>query len=150
MLDFLSDLYPWTKALHVISVIAWMAGLFYLPRLFVYHAMEDNSQSMSDRFKVMEMKLYKYITMPAMISSWTFGLMIVLTPGIIDLESDVWFYIKLLCAILMTIFHFVLGSHVNHFASDTNDKPEKYFRIINEIPTILMIIIVFMAILRPF
>lgn len=150
MLDFLSDLYPWTKAFHVISVISWMAGLFYLPRLFVYHSMDDTKSDLSARFKVMERKLYKYIMMPAMISSWVFGLMVVLTPGIIDLESDIWFYIKLISVILMTLFHFKLGLFVTSFENDKSIKPERYFRLINEIPTILMVIIVIMAILRPF
>ena len=150
MLDILSDFYPWTKALHVISVMAWMAGLFYLPRLFVYHSMDDTSSSMSDRFKIMERKLYKYIMMPAMLSSWFFGLSVVITSGIIDLENDIWFYIKITSAILMTILHFNLGNHVVKFNNNTNVKSEKYFRLINEIPTILMIIIVIMAIIRPF
>ena len=150
MLDFLAFLYPWTKALHIISVIAWMAGLFYLPRLFVYHSMEGTNVSVSDKFKVMERKLYKYIMQPSMISSWIFGLAIVFTPGIIDLESDIWFYIKLISAIIMTLFHFKLGSYVALFENDLNIKQERYFRLINELPTVLMIIIVFMAVLRPF
>lgn len=149
MFDLFSALYPWTKALHIISVIAWMAGLFYLPRLFVYHSMQGNSAEMSARFKVMEHKLYRYITMPAMISSWVFALMIVFTPGIIDLESEIWFYIKLVAVILMTVFHFHLGKYVKIFAVDQNTKPERYFRMINEIPTILMIIIVIMVVIRP-
>jgi putative membrane protein len=149
-IDALAGAYPWIKALHVISVIAWMAGLFYLPRLFVYHTMTAPGSAESERMKVMERRLYRQIMMPAMLSSWLFGLLLVLTPGIIDWQSMGWWHVKLLCVLLMTLFHFLMDVWRNGFLEDRNLRSQRFFRIINEIPTVLMIVIVIMVIVRPF
>ena len=149
-MDFLIDLYPWIKALHVMSIISWMAGLLYLPRLFVYHSQETGKNLVTEKFKVMERRLYKAIMNPAMISSWFFGLLLLFTPGIIDFSTDYWFHVKLLSVILMSLIHLYLGFIIKKFANEANDKNHKYYRILNEIPTLLMIIIVIMVIVRPF
>lgn len=149
--DFLISIYPWTKALHVISVITWMAGIFYLPRLFVYHSeTAPEGSHTSETFKIMERKLLRLIMNPAMIATWVFGLMLVFTPGIIDWSSDYWFHAKVLLVIAMTWFHHALGLWRKSFAKDENKKPGKFFRLMNELPTLLMIGIVIMVIVRPF
>ncbi len=150
MFDFLSELYPWTKALHVISMIAWMSGIFYLPRLFVYHSQKDNTELSSDKFKIMEYKLYNYIMQPALYLMWFFGSLCLFTPGIIDFQTDIWFHIKIVLVVLITIFHFYLGRQVSLFQENMNRHSEKFFRYINEIPTLLMIAIVILVIVRPF
>ena len=148
--DFLASLYPWTKALHVISVIAWMAGLLYLPRLFVYHAERAKPGSELDAaFKVMEHKLLKLITNPASIATWIFGLMLVFTPGLID-WSDGWVHVKAALVIGMTAYHHVLMRWTRLFAEDRNTRSGRFYRIWNEVPAVLMIGIVIMVIVRPF
>ncbi|MXU64715.1 protoporphyrinogen oxidase HemJ [Oceanomicrobium pacificus] len=149
--DFLSTLYPWTKALHVIAVISWMAGLLYLPRLFVYHA--ENAPAGSEKselFKVMERKLLRLIMNPAMIVTWVAGLMLAFTPGIVDWSSDIWFHVKFAAILGMTWFHHWLGYRRKEFESDTNTRPGRRYRVMNEVPTLLMIVIVIMVIVRPF
>ncbi len=146
---WLLPLYPWIKALHVMSVIAWMAGMFYLPRLFVYHCQIAPGTAESARFKVMERRLYKQIINPAMMSTWTCGILLVLTPGVIDWHAG-WWRVKLLSVILMSGFHGALGAWRRAFRDDRNVKPERFYRIANEVPTVLMIVIVIMVIVRPF
>jgi protoporphyrinogen IX oxidase len=146
---FLAELYPWTKAFHIISMVAWMAGLFYLPRLFVYHVDLQPGSAESERFKVMEYRLLKQIMNPAMMATWVFGIILVLTPGIIDWRSG-WWHVKLLCVILMTGFHHAAGRWRKNFLNDTNRKPARFYRIANEVPTILLIVIVIMVVVRPF
>ena len=148
-IGFLSHLYPWTKALHVIAVISWMAGMLYLPRLFVYHCEVPIGSRESERFKVMERRLLKAIINPAMIASWLFGIILVLTPGVIDWSAG-WWHIKLASVILLSGFHGALTGWWRAFLNDANRKPQRYFRIANEVPTLLMIIIVLMVIARPF
>lgn len=139
--------YLWLKALHVISVIAWMAGLFYLPRLFVYHTTVAVGSSGSELFKVMERRLYLAIMMPAMVASYVTAIgLVVMTPAFL---KDGWFHAKATLVVLMTVFHFALGAYKAKFARDGNQKSEKFFRIINEIPTLLMIGIVIMVIVKP-
>jgi putative membrane protein len=145
----LSHLYPWTKALHVISLIAWMAGIFYLPRLFVYHCDMRAGSAESERFKVMEYRLLKQIMNPAMIATWVFGIILVLTPGIIDWASG-WWHVKLFCVILMTGFHGAMSRWRKDFLADANRRSHRFYRIANEIPTVLMVVIVIMIIVRPF
>lgn len=148
MSDFLADIYPWTKSLHIISVIAWMAGLFYLPRLFVYHVEEVGSGNESDDlFQTMERRLLKAIMNPAMISSWFFGVLLILTPGIVD-WSMVWPWTKGLSVILMTWFHMWLAARRKDFVSGTNTLAGRNYRIMNECPTLLMIIIVFSVVMK--
>ena len=146
MINFLSSIYLWIKAFHVMAVISWMAGLFYLPRLFVYHTSANDNGECSETFPVMERKLYKYIMQPAMIASWIAGLLMIAVIGF----SDIWLHVKLTMVILLTVYHFWLGRMVVRFARGENDKPEKFYRMINEIPTLLMIVIVIMVIVKPF
>ena len=149
MQDFLSMNYEWLRALHIIAVISWMAGMLYLPRLFVYHADAEVGSEKSETFKFMEWRLLKYITNPAMIVAWILGLlMIYANPGM--LEGQGWLHVKLLMVFIMSAVHGVLSKQVKVFKRDENTKSAKYFRILNEVPTVLMIIIVIMAVVQPF
>lgn len=148
-LDFLVYAYPWIKSLHVISVIAWMAGMLYLPRLFVYHCDVLPGTAESGRFKVMERRLMKFIINPAMIATWCFGLLLVLTPGTMS-WSDGWWQVKFTCVILLSGFHGAMSAWRRRFRDDANRKPARFYRMMNEVPTLLMIIIVIMVIARPF
>jgi len=137
----------WLKALHIMAVIAWMAGLFYLPRLFVYHCqVADGSQS-SDLFKVMERRLLKAIMNPAMIAAWIFGLWLA---ALHSDFSDGWFHAKLLLVVVMTVFHMMLGKWRKDFEAGGNTRSEKFYRLANEVPTVLMIGIVLLVVLKPF
>lgn len=143
----------WVKALHVISVIAWMAGLLYLPRLFVYHAKTETGTEQSETFKIMERRLYRAIMTPAMIASWVFGLWLVLGFDVVDWDFGAgwgWVWAKMLFVVVLTGFHGSLGKDVRRFAGDSNEKSQRYFRYINEVPTLLMIGIVIFVIVRPF
>lgn len=144
----LADYYLLIKALHVISIIAWMAGLLYLPRLFVYHTQVDVGSEASEKFKVMERRLLRAIMNPAMIASWLFGLLILAT-GVIDLMSG-WLHAKILLVVLLTVAHMAMASWRRAFAEDRNQRSERFFRIANEVPTLLMIVIVLLVILQPF
>ena len=136
------------KSLHLISVISWMAGLLYLPRIFVYHAQNNSEQIISEVFKVMEKKLFFYIMTPAMILSWLFGLLLIHEIGFEQL-GQTWMILKLVFVILLTIYHFYLGSILNQFKLNLNEHSHKFFRYINEIPTILLILIIFVVIFKP-
>ncbi len=138
----------WFKALHVISVIAWMAGMLYLPRLFVYHTTAEIGSVQSETFKVMERRLFRAITTPAMIATWVFGLAMV-GHGIVDWGS-IWPWVKAAFVIALSGVHGLYARHLKAFAQDRNDKPQKYFRMLNEVPTVLMMVIVIMVIVRPF
>ena len=138
----------WVKALHVISVIAWMAGMLYLLRLFVYHAVAEVGSDKSETFKVMERRLLKGIINPAMIASWVFGLWMVIG-GWVSFAAG-WLHAKLLFVVLLTACHGILAKHVRLFAQDKNTRPQKFFRIINEVPTVLMILIVILVVVKPF
>ena len=136
------------KSLHLIAVISWMAGLLYLPRIFVYHVENLNDQNSSSIFKTMERKLFFYIMMPAMILSWIFGFILILTIGV-DVFFTLWLKLKLLFVILLTIYHFYLSKLLKDFSLNRNTKSSKFFRILNEVPTILLILIVFIVIFKP-
>ena len=136
------------KSLHLIAVISWMAGLLYLPRIFVYHVENLNNQNSSSIFKTMERKLFFYIMMPAMILSWIFGLILIFTIEI-DIFFTLWVKLKLLFVILLTIYHFYLSKLLKDFNLNRNTKSSKFFRILNEVPTILLILIVFIVIFKP-
>jgi putative membrane protein len=138
----------WVKALHVISVIAWMAGMLYLPRLYVYHADAEKGSVQSETFKVMERRLYRGIINPAMIAAFVFGLTMIFA-GLVD-WSQKWPWVKAAAVIAMSAFHGLLGRYRRAFAADRNDKPARFYRSINEIPTVLMIVIVIMVIVQPF
>ena len=143
------NLYLLFKSIHLIAVISWMAGLLYLPRIFVYHTENIENTNSSSIFKTMEKKLFYYIMTPAMILSWIFGLMLILTLGF-DVLNQLWMQIKLVLVLLLTTYHFYLGKCVNSFAKDQNNNSAKFYRIINEAPTILLIIIVFIVVFKPF
>ena len=135
------------KSLHLIAVISWMAGLLYLPRIFVYHS-EASHISQKDTFKIMERKLYNYIMMPAMLLSWLFGLLLIHNLGF-GVFTEFWMQIKTIAVLILTYYHFLLGKYLGDFARDNNHKSSKFFRIINEIPTIILIVVVFAVIFKP-
>ena len=135
------------KSLHLISVISWMAGLLYLPRIFVYHS-ENNNEIITSVFKTMERKLYYYIMTPAMTLSWLFGLALLHKIGFQELAS-LWLQLKLIFVVLLSAYHFYLGFLLNKFKFDQNEKTSKFYRYINEIPTVILIIVVFLAIFKP-
>ncbi len=147
--DALAGAYPWVKALHVISVIAWMAALLYLPRLFVYHAECTPGGEPAETFKIMERRLLKLIANPASLATWLFGLMLVFTPGILDWSAG-WVHAKAALVIAMTVYHHLLVRWWRAFAEDRNLRPARFYRIANEVPTLLMIGIVVMVVVRPF
>jgi putative membrane protein len=146
--DLLAFLYPWTLSLHIIAVLTWMAGIFYLPRLFVYHAERVGQGNDTDAlFQTMEYKLFKYIMNPSLIAVWVFGLTLVFTPGIVDWGS-VWPYTKGASVIAMTWFHHWLGLRRKEFAGGANTRTGRTYRIMNEVPTLLMLVIVFSVVLK--
>lgn len=145
----LAHAYLWIKALHVMSLIAWMAGLFYLPRLYIYHCMVPRGSTESERFKVMERRLLKQIMNPAMIATWLFGTLLILTPGAVDWSAG-WWHTKLLMVLMMTGFHGACGKWRKLFLEDRNTKSQRFYRFANEVPTVLMIVIVIMVIVKPF
>ena len=136
------------KSLHLISVISWMAGLLYLPRIFVYHSENSDDKKISDVFKIMEKKLYFYIMTPAMILSWIFGLLLIHSIGFRQL-GQTWMVLKIIFVIFLSLYHFYLGKTLKHFKLDQNTHSHKFYRLINEIPTILLILIVFVVIFKP-
>lgn len=143
----MADLYSWLKALHVIAVIAWMAGLLYLPRLFVYHCEAESGSEQSETFKVMERRLLHAIMNPAMIASWVFGLAVAWAG---DLFGEGWFHGKMVFVLALTGAHMAMAKWRREFADDQNSRSQKFYRIANEIPTALMIIIVILVIVKPF
>ncbi len=147
--EFIVNHYLWFKALHLIAVISWMAGLLYLPRLFVYHADAQKGSDKSETFKVMELRLYRYIMNPAMIVTWILGGLMLYAnwDGIMGMG---WMHAKLTLVVLMTGFHHMLGAWRKRFFRDENTKSAKFFRIANEAPTLLMLVIVILAIVKPF
>tara|TARA_B100000965_G_C19351544_1_gene652042 strand:+ start:57 stop:491 length:435 start_codon:yes stop_codon:yes gene_type:complete len=142
------NLYLLFKSLHLIAVVSWMAGLLYLPRIFVYHVENFEKKETTEIFEVMEKKLYFYIMRPAMIFTWLFGIVLILIIGI-DSFSFLWLQIKLVLVILLTIYHEYLGKRMRLLREGKNDKSAKFYRIINEIPTILLVFIVFIIIFKP-
>ena len=147
LMDLVLGAYPWIKAGHIVSVISWMAGLFYLPRLFVHHAERAVPGSeMSETFKMMEMKLYRVIMTPAMMATWIFGLMLAAMPGIVG----GWFVAKFVAVLAMTIFHVWLNKCRKEFLADTNTRSGRTYRFANEIPTVLMLVIVVLVVVKPF
>jgi len=150
MTDLLADWYLWIKALHIMAVISWMAGLFYLPRLYVYHAERaETGDQLSETLKVMEFKLLRVIMNPAMMATWLFGGLLLMVPGIID-WSSIWIWVKLVMVFGMTWFHHKLVRWRKTFAEDQNTQDGRYYRIWNEVPTVLMAVIVVMVIVKPF
>jgi len=148
--DMLGSAYLWIKAAHIISVVAWMAGLFYLPRLFVYHVEQVSAGSDTDEmFQTMERRLLKAIMNPAMIATWVFGLCLVLTPGVID-WSMFWPWVKAASVLGMTWFHMWLGARRKDFIANANNRTGRQFRIMNEVPTLLLLAIVISVVVKPY
>jgi protoporphyrinogen IX oxidase len=141
------SLYLFFKSLHLIAVISWMAGLLYLPRIFVYHT-EATHESQKDIFKTMERKLYNYIMMPAMLLSWFFGILL-LHNITFSVFLELWMQIKIISVVILTYYHFTLGKYLNDFAVNDNQKTSRFFRIYNEIPTIILIVVIFVVIFKP-
>ena len=139
----------YTKAFHVVAILAWTAGLLYLPRLFVYHAASRQGSEQSETFKVMERRLLNYITTPAMLASWVLGLVLAFS-GLIDWSRDGWFHAKLILVVALSAYHGLLVVWTKDFALDRNTRSPRFYRIANEIPTILMIFIVILVVVRPF
>lgn len=140
-------MYEWLKVAHIISVIAWMAGLLYLPRLMVYHSVAKAGSELSENFKIMERRLLKAIMTPAMVSTWIFGLAMAWVSGF---WFELWFMAKFALLIILSGFHMAAAGWVRKFASDENQRAQRFFRLTNEIPTVLMIFIVILVIIKPF
>ena len=148
MTDLLADLYPWTKAFHIMAVIAWMAGLFYLPRLYVHHVERgEGAAVMQPVFQMMEMKLLRLIMNPAMIATWVLGLALVFTPGIVD-WSMIWPWTKAAAVLAMTWFHHWLGLRRKDLLNGTNTVTGRQYRMMNEVPTVLMVVIVLSVVVK--
>lgn len=142
-------LLAYVKAFHIIAVIAWMAGILYLPRLFVYHTASKAGSEQSETFKIMERRLLRAIITPAMLAAWIFGLILAFSP-LIDWSRDGWFHVKLVLVVILSGFTGVLARWTKDFAADRNTHSERFYRIANEVPTFLMIVIVILAVVRPF
>ena len=136
------------KSLHLICVISWMAGLLYLPRIFVYHSQTKENEEQKKTFKVMERKLYNYIMMPAMMLSWLFGILLIHSLGF-QIFSELWMQVKTVSVVMLTYYHFSLGKYLSDFAVDNNQKTSKFFIIYNEISTIILIVVIFTVIFKP-
>ena len=141
------NLYLLYKSLHLIAVISWLAGLLYLPRIFVYHSEADH-ESQKRVFKTMERKLYNYIMMPAMFLSWIFGILLIQNLGH-SIFLELWMQIKVIAVVILTYYHFSLGKYLKDFSRDINSKTSKFFRIYNEIPTIILIVVIFVVVFKP-
>ncbi|MDA9717033.1 protoporphyrinogen oxidase HemJ [Candidatus Pelagibacter sp.] len=142
------NLYLVIKSLHLISAISWMAGLLYLPRIFVYHVENFEKKETTDVFEVMEKRLYNYIMRPAMLLSWIFGIILIYLNGM-DVLYSFWMQLKLILVIVLTIYHEYLGKCLASLKNKTNTKSSKFYRYINEVPTVLLILIVFIVIIKP-
>ena len=140
-------MYLWLKALHIVAVIAWMAGMFYLPRLFVYHSTTKPGSELSETFKMMERRLINFIMMPAMIVTWIVGIVLVFQGQWLGAG---WFHAKFMLVVLMTVLHGLFAHWVNEFSFDRNRYSEKTYRVINELPTLLLIVIVVLVVVKPF
>ncbi len=149
-IDALAPFYLWVKSFHLMAVMAWMAGLFYLPRLYVYHAqIPPGAGGEHDRFVVMERRLLRAIMNPSLIATWGAGLVLALTPGVVS-WTDGWWHLKLASVLAMTWFHMYLAKHRKAFARDERLHAQRHWRIMNEVPTLLMIVIVIMVVVKPF
>ena len=150
MSSWLGDAYPWIKSAHIVSMVAWMAGLLYLPRLYVYHSMAPSGSHRSEIFKVMERRLQKGIMTPAMVATWGFGLVLVGTPGVVDWRTG-WIWAKLSLVLGLTMFHALLSRWRKAFSAERNRRHStRFFRMINELPTLALIAIVVLVVVKPF
>lgn len=149
MSGWLAAAYPWIKSLHIVSMVAWMAGLLYLPRLYVYHSMAPVGSDLSETFKVMERRLLRGIMTPAMIATWIFGLLLAVTPGVVDWTMG-WIWTKLALVFALTVFHFVLAHWRRVFSAGQNRRAAAFFRVVNELPTLALLAIVVLVVVKPF
>ena len=145
----LSEWYPWIKALHIVAVMAWMAGMLYLPRLFVYHAGATVGSELAETVKIMECRLLRAIINPAMVASFVFGVLLALTPGVVDWGAG-WVWVKLALLLAMTALHGGLSRWRRDFAADANRHGARFYRMVNEAPTVLLVAIVVMVVVKPF
>ena len=143
------DIYGWIKAIHIIAVIAWMAGMLYLPRLFVYHCAAEKGSVQSETFKLMERRLSRAIMLPALCATWLFGILLVLTPGVVDWSAG-WLHAKLALVVALTVFQHLLGRWRLELAADKRLHTARFYRIANEVPTLLLIFIVILVAVKPF
>ena len=148
-MDALVPIYQWIKALHIVAVIAWMAGLLYLPRLFVYHCGVAAASPQSATFKVMERRLYRGIMHPALVMTVVSAGLLLATPGAVDWRQG-WIHAKLALVLVLVALHILMGRWLKAFAEDRNSRPARFFRIVNELPTLLMILIVVLVVVKPF
>lgn len=148
-MSFLAAAYPWIKAAHIVSVIAWMAGLLYLPRLYVYHADAASGSDKAETFKIMERRLLRGIMNPAMIATYVFGIALAATPGLVNWAAG-WIWVKLVGVAGLTLYHHLLSRWRKEFAADKNMRRARFYRFINEVPTLIMIVIVVMVVVKPF
>jgi putative membrane protein len=149
LIGWLSEAYLWIKSLHIVSIVAWMAGLLYLPRLYVYHSMAPVESDRSAIFKVMERRLLRGIMTPAMLATWVFGLLLTATPGVVDWRTG-WIWIKLALVVGLTVFHIALARWCRKFSVDQNCHSTRFFRLVNELPTLALIAIVILVVVKPF
>ncbi len=149
MSSWLGDAYPWIKSSHIVSMVAWMAGLLYLPRLYVYHSMAPSGSDRSEIFKVMERRLQKGIMTPAMVATWGFGLVLAGTPGVVDWRTG-WIWAKLSLVLGLTMFHALLSRWRKAFSMERNRHSTRFFRMVNELPTLALIAIVVFVVVKPF
>lgn len=149
MSGLLSQAYPWIKSLHIVSLVAWMAGLLYLPRLYVYHSKAAAGSDLSETFKVMERRLQRGIMIPAMVATWVFGVALACTPGVVDWQMG-WIWAKLVLVLALTVFDRLLARWRAAFAEDRNPRSERFFRVVNELPSLALIAIVVLVVVKPF
>jgi putative membrane protein len=149
LIVWLAKAYPWIKAAHILSMVAWMAGLLYLPRLYVYHSMSPVGSDRSETFEVMERRLQRGIMTPAMFATWGFGLMLAGTPGVVDWQMG-WMWAKLAVVVGLTVFHISLAHWREAFLADRNRHSTRFFRMVNELPTVALIAIVILVVVKPF
>lgn len=149
MLDTLAELYPWIKVGHIFSVIAWMAGMLYLPRLYVYHADAEPGSDKSETFKIMERRLLRGIVNPAMIASFVFGGLLMATPGIVDWGSG-WIWVKIAMITAMAAMHGYYSRWRRDFEADRNQRSARFYRMMNEIPAVFLVVILVMVVVKPF
>jgi protoporphyrinogen IX oxidase len=149
LIGWLSEAYPWIKSLHIVSMVAWMAGLLYLPRLYVYHSMAPVESDLSETFKHMERRLLRGIMTPAILATWIFGLLLARIPGVVDWRMG-WIWAKLALVGGLTVFHIALARWHGKFSSDQNRHSTRFFRLVNELPTLALIAIVILVVVKPF
>jgi putative membrane protein len=149
LIGWISEAYPWIKSFHIVSMVAWMAGLLYLPRLYVYHSMARLKSDLSETFKVMERRLLRGIMTPAMLATWGFGLLLAEIPGVVDWRMG-WIWIKLAIVSALTVFHMALARWRGEFLLDKNRHSTRFFRLVNELPTLALILIIVLVVVKPF